>query len=140
MSIDVRDLAGTVAGKSDEELLQAITATEGGVDGVLEGMFQLMVERFDAEAAKGQSATVGYRIDTPEGARDYTLTIADGACTYRAEEAVSPKLGTALQLLDFLRIGAKEMDPPEAFFAGRMQMSGDLMFARKMTMWFPEDD
>lgn len=139
MGIDVQDLPGTVAGKSDDELLAAIAATDGGVDGVLEGMFRLMVERFDAEAAKGQSATVAYRIDTPDGARDYTLTIDEGSCSYAPVPAENPKLGTQLQLLDFLRIGAKEMEPPEAFFAGRMQMTGDLMFARKMTMWFPED-
>lgn len=139
MAIDVRDLPGTVAGKTDEELLAAIHATQGGVDGVLEGMFQLMVERFDAEAAKGQSAVVAYKIGTPEGEREYTLTISEGACTYAQAPAENPKLGTALELYDFLRIGAKEIEPPEAFFAGRLQMSGDLMFARKMTMWFPED-
>lgn len=139
MTIDVRDLPGTVAGKSDEELLASIQSTEGAVDGVLEAMFGFMVERFDGEAAKGQSATIGYCIDTPDGPREYTLTIDDGVCSYAAVPAENPKLGTRLELLDFLRIGAKEMDPPEAFFAGRMQMSGDLMFARKMTKWFPED-
>jgi putative sterol carrier protein len=140
MSIDVHDLPVAVTGRTDEEVLAAAAASPGGVDGVLDGMFGLMVERFDGEAAGGYTADVGYVITTPDGPRPYTLHIADGACTFSRTTAESPKLSTVVGLVDFLRIGAKEIEPPEAFFAGRMQLDGDLMFARKMTKWFPEDD
>jgi putative sterol carrier protein len=139
VAIDISDLPGTVAGRADEDILADADSYEGGTDSLLDGMFQEMCDRFDAEAAAGNTAEVGYEVIAPDGSRHYTLSIDNGACSFSRTEAASPKLATSVHLVDFLRIGANEIEPPEAFFSGRMQLKGDLMFARKMTQWFPEN-
>ncbi len=139
MTIDASrfdQLAGAVDAMSNEELLSAVQAQEGGVDRVLDQVFQGMVNSFNPAKAGSTQAVVQYDIGVPDGTRSYTMRVADGRCEVDRGPAESPRVTIRLGFGDFLRLVTGKLNGMQAFMAGRLKVAGDLFFAQTMQGWF----
>jgi putative sterol carrier protein len=128
------DLAALLDGRTDDDINEVVTSM--GVDAVLDQVASAMEERFQADRAQGQNAVIQWDVDAPDGAHSFHLTIADGTCTAATGPATEPRVTIGLALADFLRLVAGQLDSMGAFMAGKIKVTGDLMFAQSMQTWF----
>lgn len=128
------ELAALVAGKPDDDLVAM--ATEAGVEATVAHLFAAMAAAFVPERAAGQSAVAQWDITGPDGAHTWTVTIDAGACRADAGPAASARITLGMGLPDFLRFMAGEGNAMTAFMAGKLKVSGDVMFGPVMEGFF----
>ena len=133
---DYSSLKGVVEEKSNEELVSAIQQQEGGVDGVLDKVFNGMSESFNPDKAAGQQAVVQYEISAPDGVHEYAMRIADSRCGIDRGRAESPRVTIRIALGDFLRLITGGANGMQLFMTGKLKVSGDLFFAQTYQSWF----
>jgi putative sterol carrier protein len=133
---DYSSLKSAVEQRSNEELVGDIQQQEGGVDGVLEKVFNGMSESFNPEKAAGQQAVVQYEIGAPDGSHEYAMRIADGRCEIDRGRAESPRVTLRIGLADFLRLITGAANGMQLFMTGKLKVSGDLFFAQTYQSWF----
>jgi putative sterol carrier protein len=133
---DFASLKAAVEARSNEELVNDIQQQEGGVDGVLEKVFDGMSGTFNAEKAAGQQAVVQYEITAPDGPHEYAMRIADGRCEIDRGQAESPRVSLRIALADFLRLITGAANGMQLFMTGKLKVSGDLFFAQTYQSWF----
>jgi len=127
-------LAELVEGHSDDEITKA--AEELGIDTLLDQVFAGMEQAFRPEKAAGQNAVVQWDVNAPEGTRSRTVRIADDTCKVEPGAAETPRLTLTLELPDFLRFVAGQLDGMQAFMSGKLKLGGDIMLAQTMQAWF----
>jgi putative sterol carrier protein len=106
---------------------------------VLEAIFWQLPQHFDSKGAAGTEATIRWRITgRPGGAADtYELQIADGRCrVWRGEGNRDPRLTITLAAAELVRLATGNSDPMNAYFRGRVVLSGDVMLAAKLRSLF----
>jgi putative sterol carrier protein len=133
---DYGSLQRAVEARSNEELVGDIQRQEGGVDGVLEKVFNGMSESFNPDKAAGQQAVVQYEITAPDGSHEYAMRIADGRCEIDRGQAESPRVTLRIGLADFLRLITGAANGMQLFMTGKLKVSGDLFFAQTYQSWF----
>ena len=133
---DFASLKAAVDQRSNEELVSDIQQQEGGIDGVLEKVFDGMSGSFNPEKAAGQQAVVQYEITAPDGNHEYAMRIADGRCEIDKGQAESPRVSLRLGLADFLRLITGAANGMQLFMTGKLKVSGDLFFAQTYQSWF----
>lgn len=133
---DFTQLNEAVDKYDNDGLVAAIQGQPGGVDGVLDQVFQGMADSFVPEKAGGQSATIQYDVAAPDGTRIYAVKVADGACSWSRGAAEQPRVTLRLGLADFLRLITGRLNGMQAFMTGKLKVSGDLFFAQTMQTWF----
>jgi hypothetical protein len=102
---------------------------------ILEGIFRQMPRYLDRGRATGVNAAVLWRIaGRPNGATDdFRLSIAHGrASVARGSNGERPVVTMTIHDVDFLRLITGSMDPMQAYFAGKIDLAGDIMFAAKI--------
>jgi putative sterol carrier protein len=127
-------LGELVDGRSDEEINTTMEAV--GVDTVLDQIFAAMQERFQPERAAGQSAVIGWDITAPDGTRNYRVNVDNGTCTVEKSGEGPTRVTLGLTLADFMRFIGGKLDGMQAFMAGKLKLSGDMMFAQTIQSWF----
>jgi putative sterol carrier protein len=132
---DYGSLQRAVEARSNEELVGDIQRQEGGVDGVLEKVFNGMSESFNPDKAAGQQAVVQYEITAPDGSHEYAMRIADGRCEIDKGRAESPRVSLRIGLADFLRLITGAANGMQLFMTGKLKVSGDLFFAQTYQSW-----
>lgn len=130
------ELAAMIEGKTDDEINAGVA--ELGTEKVLGQIFDYMAGRFQPERAAGQSAVIGWDITSPEGTHSYQLKVADGTCTTTSGNAEPARVTLGMALPDFLRFLTGKLDGMQAFMAGKLKLSGDMMFAQSMQSWFAQ--
>jgi putative sterol carrier protein len=116
---DFASLKAAVEARSNEELVSDIQQQEGGVDGVLEKVFDGMSGSF-----------------SPDGSHEYAMRIADGRCEIDKGRAESPRVSLRIGLADFLRLITGAANGMQLFMTGKLKVSGDLFFAQTYQSWF----
>ena len=127
-------LSQVIHGRSDQEIRDGLTAL--GIDTALERVFAGMVAAFLPDQAKGQDAIIQWNLATPEGARQYHLIVAGGACEAKSGSASNPRVTLAIPVEDFLRVITGKLSGVQAFFQGKLKISGDVLFAQAQEAWF----
>jgi len=122
-----------VKGRSDEEILGGI---KGNEDSLLDGLFDSMKEAFVPAAASGQAAVIQYDIDTPVGGRSYQISVENGGCAIMKQGTETPRVTLAMNLPNFIRMMAEELNGMAAFMTGKLKISGDIMFSQNLSKWF----
>lgn len=127
------DLKNAILGQSDEDINRTL-----GADGVAIVMrvAETMKDHFLADKAKGQKAVIQYDVKAPDGVHSFHLQVGDDRCEVAAGKADAPRVTLKALLPDFLRIVTGDLPGMQAFFTGKVQVSGDVMFAQIMEGWF----
>ncbi len=124
-----------IKGKSDETILAGINGNE---DILLDTLFEKMAEAFDPSSAAGQSAVIQYDIETPTGKAQYQLKVDGGECTVSKTCDETPRVTLMLNIPNFLRMMTGELNGQQAFMAGQLEISGDIMFSQNIAQWFKQ--
>lgn len=106
---------------------------------VLAGIFLPMPRFLDRRAAKGVDATARWRITgrSDGGADVWDVMIRDGRCRVRRGEfAAQPRVTITAEAAELIRLATGNSDPMNAYFRGRIQLAGDIMFAAKLQTLF----
>ena len=102
---------------------------------ILEGIFWQMPQYLDRGRATGVNAAVLWRIaGRPNGTTDdFALLIAHGHARVARGSSVEPPIVTmTIDGVDFLRLITGALDPMQAYFGGKIELAGDIMFAAKL--------
>lgn len=124
---------GALEGRSDAEILNAL---DGRYEQTCAQILKGMKEAFLPEKAAGQTAVIQYEVRAPDAVHTYQLKIAGGKCEVAQDMSASPRVTLKLALCDFLRLASGRLNGVQAFIAGKLRLSGDMMFAQTMQVWF----
>lgn len=126
-------LEQAVKGKSDEEILGFVEMF-GGTGPALDTIFDGMKSALDP--TKAQDCVVGYEITGDGTTHSYTVTVANGAASWEKREPSDARVTLGMSLADFLRVIARDLDGTQAFMAGKIKITGDMMFAMQVPLMF----
>lgn len=129
------DVGEALESGSDERVLEAVER-HGGVDEVLDAVFAQMAESFRPDRAQGREATAHYRLAGPGGVHAYTVRVEGDRCTAERGEQGEPRFAVDAGVPDFLRLVTGRQDQMQAFFTGKLKISGDMFFAQGYQRWF----
>lgn len=101
---------------------------------VLDAIFWQMPKQIDATAAAGTTITIRWVVSgRPDGGHDvYHLLIEQGRAWTERGETLEARLTVTLDGVEFLKLASGNSDPMQAYFTGRIQLSGDIMVAAKL--------
>jgi 3-hydroxy-3-methylglutaryl CoA synthase/NAD(P)-dependent dehydrogenase (short-subunit alcohol dehydrogenase family)/putative sterol carrier protein len=95
----------------------------------VKGVFEKMPDAFNAEKAAGKDVIFQFNISGPGGG-DWTVAVKDGACRVEAGLADKPTTTISMAEGDFLELIQGRLDGMQAFSAGKLKVSGDIMKAQ----------
>ncbi len=127
-------LATLLQGMGDDDIIS--TVGQLGTDAVLDKVFEAMPGRFDAAKAGTQQANIQWNINTPDGAKAYSVAVAGGGCTTKAGATDGPDISLTVSLPVFLKLVSGTLNGTSAFMAGQLQLTGNVMTAMAMQSWF----
>jgi putative sterol carrier protein len=126
-------LADAITGKSDEEINRSLTGQSAiVVHRVAEGMKTY----FMPHKAPKHRAVIQYEVKTPDGLLTFQVTVADGRCEVETGTPQRPTVTLNVSLPNFLRLASGKLGGLTAMMTGRLDVSGDLLLARKVQSWF----
>lgn len=132
-TITPEQFAALVSETPKDELLATVRAL--GTEPVLDRVFAGMAERFVPERASGVNAVVQFLVNDGEE-HPYVLRIADGTAAVERGKAADETVTLAMDLPTFLELVAGKAQGPMLFMAGRLRVSGDVMFASRLMSFF----
>lgn len=97
-------------------------------------LMQLLLSRFDASAA--ESIDEVFQLCITDEA-DYHIIIHDKQCAIVDGEHSDPSVVLTASITDFTDLMNGELDGMAAFMMGKLQVSGDMLLATKLTELFP---
>jgi hypothetical protein len=106
---------------------------------ILDGIFWQMPKLLDPSQATGVSASIRWCITgRPDGGVDsYQLEIEAGRCrSVPGPNRPDARVTITIDGAEFLRLASGNSDPMQAYFKGRMQLTGDIMVAAKLASLF----
>jgi len=106
---------------------------------ILDGIFWQIPKQLDVRQAADVKSSVRWCITgRADGGLDiYQLEVENGRCwVIRGPEAPDPRLTITVDGVEFLRLVSGNSDPMQAYFKGRIQLSGDIMVAAKLASLF----
>jgi putative sterol carrier protein len=123
-----------ITDKGDDEILDLLRESPGGIEGVLDATVAGMAEALDPDNA--QDCVVGYEIDS--GGEHFAYRVEVRGHDVEAERCSPSDARVVLQLNvpEYLRLITGLLDGTEAFMSGRMRIRGDVMFAPQIGRMF----
>lgn len=106
---------------------------------VLEGIFWQMPRQIESERAADVTTVIRWRITgRPDGGVDtYHLKVDHGRGRIVKDlPDHDARLTVTLDGAEFLRLISGNLDPMQAYFTGRIQLTGDIMVAAKLAQLF----
>jgi putative sterol carrier protein len=136
MSTDQRrqELAALIEGRTDDEIVKGVQAM--GVESVFDPIFDGMREAFMPDKAGDRTAIIQYDVGLGDAVHTWQLKVKDGACTPSKGAPDKASVVIAVQLPDFLRLVSGKLNGVQAFFTGKIKLTGDIMLAQTMQAWF----
>jgi alkyl sulfatase BDS1-like metallo-beta-lactamase superfamily hydrolase len=102
---------------------------------ILDGIFWRLPKQIDSDQAIGVKSSILWCITgrADGGVDAYQLQIDNGrAWTVKGDTGADPRLTITMDAVEFLRLASGNSDPMQAYFKGRVQMTGDIMVAAKL--------
>jgi alkyl sulfatase BDS1-like metallo-beta-lactamase superfamily hydrolase len=106
---------------------------------ILDGIFWQLPKQLDPAQAVGVTTSIRWCITgRPDDGTDiYQLELENGRCNVvRGDEAGDARLTITIDGVEFLRLVSGNSDPMQAYFQGRIKMTGDIMVAAKLASLF----
>jgi len=130
---DRRELAKAIAGRSDDEINASLAGRSARViDQLAEGM----KTHFAPDKAAKQNAVIQYDVRTPDGVMTFQMRVADGQCHIEHGAPMQARVKLDVALPDFLRLASGKLSALHAIMTGRLNISGDILLARRIQGWF----
>jgi len=111
-----------VVGAQPEVRREEVEAARGSVQGV----FDNLLDAFQAKAATGIDVSFQFNISGPGGG-DWYAVIKDGVCTVEAGIHEKPTTTLKMSDEDFLKYVGGQLPAMQAYSSGKLKIEGDLM-------------
>ena len=104
----------------------------------LDGIFWQMPKQVNPQVAKDMTTMIRWRITgRPDNGVDvYQLEVDKGEVKTVKGESGEPKLTVTMDAVEFLKLATGNLDPMQAYFKGRIELTGDIMVAAKLAQLF----
>jgi putative sterol carrier protein len=104
----------------------------------LDGIFWQMPKQVNPQVAKDMTTTIRWRITgrPDKGVDVYQLEVDKGEVKTVKGESGEPKLTVTMDAVEFLKLATGNLDPMQAYFKGRIELTGDIMVAAKLAQLF----
>ena len=99
-------------------------------------IFKGMERAFLADQAKGFEGEILYELRGRDGARSWTVQIANGRASARRGAASDPAVTIRTSVPDFVRLAAREAFPPKLLLEGSLVIEGDFAVAGRLGEMF----
>ena len=130
------EFAQLVKGSSDDEILA--TVHQAGTADVLDRIFEGMEQRFVPAKASDVDDDILFEITDDGDTHSYVVAIHDGSCKTERGSVDSPKVKLTSGLVPFIKLVTGEAQGPQLFMAGKLKVSGDLMFSTRIMSFFDQ--
>jgi putative sterol carrier protein len=134
--VSPEEFAQLVKGSSDDEI--AATVHQAGTADVLDRIFEGMEQRFVPDKASDVDDDILFEITDEGHTHDYVVAIHDGSCKTERGTVESPKVKLTSGLVSFIKLVTGEAQGPQLFMAGKLKVSGDLMFSTRIMSFFDQ--
>ena len=94
-----------------------------------------MPSAFVPEKAQGLNAVLQFKFSGSEPG-DWYAELKDGTVTVQQGAHPNPKMTLSADSDDYIKLFTGQLDPMQAFMAGKLKLEGDLNLAMKMTQFF----
>jgi putative sterol carrier protein len=135
--MDRTQLGKAIDGRSDDEINQALA---GKYDQTCAEVFEGMKRHFLPEKAGDQKAVIQYNVKAPDAVHTYQVKVEAAQCEVSKGTTDPARVTLTLGFPDFLRLVSGKLNAVQAFFTGKLKVSGDAMFAQSMQGWFKQTD
>ena len=135
--MDRSALGKAIEGRSDDEINQALA---GKYEQTVAEVFEGMKKHFLPDRAKDQKAVIQYNVKAPDAVHTYQIKVEAAQCEVSKGTTDPARVTLTLALPDFLRLVSGKLNGVQAYFTGRLKVSGDAMFAQTMQGWFKQAD
>jgi len=130
------EFAELVKGSSDDEILASVH--QAGTADVLDRIFEGMEQRFVPAKASDVDDDILFEITDEGDTHSYVVAIHDGSCKTERGSVDSPKVKLTSGLVPFIKLVTGEAQGPQLFMAGKLKVSGDLMFSTRIMSFFDQ--
>ena len=96
-----------------------------------EEIFAEMPKNLNADAAKGMNSVIQFNLAGDNGGQWYA-TIKDGKAEVTKGTAPAPNMTLSMSASDYVDLMEGRVEAPQLFFAGKLQIEGDLGLAMKL--------
>ncbi len=126
---------GAFVRRADDRQLERTLGSEPGLRLIFAGM----TRRFRPDRAGDFEGDVQYELTPTSGApRSWVVSIGHGRASARPGRAAAPRVTIGMDMADFARLVARELDPGRALLEGRLRLQGDVMAASRLGEMFGE--
>lgn len=101
----------------------------------VQGIVEALPARFNAEAAAEVDAVFQFDI-FGEQAGQWIVTVKDQQCQIAPGNHDDPQVTFSMEDTDFVDMMTGRMSGQEAFFSGKLRVSGDLILAQRLESFF----
>jgi putative sterol carrier protein len=130
------EFAQLVRGSSDEDIASIVHQASTGE--VLDRIFEGMEQRFVPAKASDVDADILFEITDEGDTHSYVVAIHDGSCKAERGTVDNPKVKLTSGLVPFVKLVTGEAQGPQLFMAGKLKVSGDLMFSTRIMSFFDQ--
>lgn len=71
-----------------------------------------------------------------EGGGEWALEVANGQCQVREGTTAQPNATVTMEASDFVRLYQNQMNPVQAFMAGKIKVTGNMGLMMQFLNWF----
>jgi putative sterol carrier protein len=130
---DRAGLAGAIDQRSDEDLNRSLGGRSAQV---VMRVAESMKSHFNPARGPKRRVVIQYHVTTPDGVLPFHVILAGGACDVQTGVAGRPTITLKMTLPNYLRLASGKLGGLTAIMTGRVDVSGDLLLARKVQGWF----
>jgi putative sterol carrier protein len=130
------EFARLVKGSSDGDIASIVH--QAGTADVLDRIFEGMEQRFVPAKASDVDADILFEITDEGDTHSYVVAIHDGSCKAERGTVDNPKVTLTSGLVSFVKLVTGEAQGPQLFMAGKLKVSGDLMFSTRIMSFFDQ--
>jgi putative sterol carrier protein len=130
------EFARLVKGSSDGDIASIVH--QAGTADVLDRIFEGMEQRFVPAKASDVDADILFEITDEGDTHSYVVAIHDGSCKAERGTVDNPKVKLTSGLVSFVKLVTGEAQGPQLFMAGKLKVSGDLMFSTRIMSFFDQ--
>jgi hypothetical protein len=126
-------LASAIEGKSDDEISRALSGRSAIV---VRRVADRMAGYYQPRKGPKNRVVIQYQVKAPEGVLPFQVILDDGRCEVRDGSGERPTVTLGMSLACFLRLASGKLGGLTAILTGRLDVSGDVLLARKVQGWF----
>ncbi|AWK08771.1 sterol-binding protein [Streptomyces spongiicola] len=132
----VAELVDIVESVPSRQLEAAVAQREGGLDGALKLIFELLVSEFNPVKAKGEKGVFQFDIASAEGQKLHYVHVEDGVCRTDKGLHGSPDITIGIRFPDMLAMGVGKLPGAKAFLTGKLKLRGSPLMGTRLGEWF----